>query len=121
MTAIVSLLSPVQDQAFEIIAGRLGHAPPLSAQLGDLLQDRVVNALIDLEQRWRIEVDVDEAFACRTIGRLLILVEAKVNPNPAARAAPRLPGANVADLVAYRARRGLPIRAERFSARELPA
>ncbi len=116
MTASVSLLSPIQDAAYEILAGGLPLFPPLDVQLGDLVTERLCEGLIDIERRWGVEIDVDEAYACRTLGRLLTLVEAKVAPET--RTPATLPGRpQVADLLAYRAQRGLgPIRAERFLA-----
>jgi hypothetical protein len=112
MTTIIPALSPLQSRAYDVVARRLRNFPQLEVQLGLLLQERMVNALMDLEVEFGVPIDVDEAYACRTIGRLIALVEAK--------ASPRLgwPGADVkvVDLVAHRAAIGKPIAAERFAA-----
>lgn len=109
-------LSPDQVKAYAILLARLRFPAPLNYLLGDIhLQERLANGLIDLEEAFGIHLDVDEAFACRTVGRLLAFVEALAHPVRAREAFRTDPNVQVFDLVAYRASIGRPIRAERFA------
>ena len=72
------LVSPVRDRAYALIQRALGARPDLDRRIDDHLVLPMVDALLDLEETFRVDLDVDEVFgAGRTVRDLLDLVEAR--------------------------------------------
>lgn len=100
-----TVASPVstRDQALAVIAAGIGSAPASKTALAEFGGAVVAQLLIDLEQRFDIGLDPDEA---ATVGDLLDLVEA--------RAAGKVPGSRVFHWDDERQRRGLPYVSPRY-------
>ena len=90
------LAAPLRDRAYALIQRALGRRPMLDRLVADHPTVPMIQALIDLEERFGVDIDVDEAFLNgRTVDQLLDLVEAR-----ARRAAPM--ASNVITLADFR-------------------
>ena len=70
--------SPIRDLAFALIQRSLGARPDLDRRIADHPVYPMVDALIDIEERLGVDLDVDEVFGeGRTIRDLIDLVEAR--------------------------------------------
>ena len=96
MSEAAQLVSPIRDRAYALIQRSLGERPMLDRLIADHPVYPIVEALIDLEERFGVDLDVDEVFGeGRRIRDLLDLVEVR-----ALRA--RGPGAQLFTLADFR-------------------
>lgn len=106
----------IRDQAYEVMAARLGRTPSCEDRLADLGGVVVVNLLIDLELEFGIGLDVDEVMPEGTIGVLAGLAE--IRARSAGRQVDPAEACRIYDLAMERARRARP---ERPAMRSAPS